>query len=65
MNINDETIKNCNMRPGYAYVPIQKAVMTNLFTPEYALERGTVFPILDIPLGVYGYQFEKEGADEN
>lgn len=56
----NEVLIDCNMRLGYAYVPMQKAVMTNLFNPEYALERGTVFPLLDIPLGVYGFQFEKK-----
>lgn len=60
MNLNDEMKINCNMRPAYAYVPIQKAVMTNLFNPEYGLERGTIYPVLDIPLGVYGFQFEKK-----
>ena len=44
MNINDERMINCNMRLGYAYVPNQKAVMTNLLNPEYGLDRGTMFP---------------------
>lgn len=64
MNMNDERMINCNMRLGYAYVPNQKAVMTNLFNPEYGLDRGTIFPLLDIPLGVYGFQFEKQESDE-
>ncbi len=57
---NKEMILNDCIRVGYGYVPIQKAVMTNLYSPETALERGTVFPILDIPLGVYGFQFCKK-----
>jgi len=55
-----ETIINDCQRVGYAYVPIQKAVMTNLYNPEMGLERGTIFPILDIPFGVYGFQFCKK-----
>ena len=41
---------------GYAYVPLQTAEMRNLFSPEEALNQGTVFPILAKPLGVYGKQ---------
>lgn len=41
---------------GYAYVPIQIAEMRNLYDPQQGLERGTIFPILDKPLGVYGKQ---------
>ena len=40
----------------YAYVPIQKAEDTNLYDAETGLERGTIFPPLDLPLGVYGKQ---------
>jgi hypothetical protein len=40
-----------NMRVGYAYVPIQKFGET--YTPEEALKRGTLFPELDLPYGVY------------
>ena len=36
----------------YAYVPIQRWRM--LYTPERALERGTLFEELDKPMEVYG-----------
>ncbi len=45
-------------RVGYAYVPVQQAEMRNLFSPEEGLMNGTIFPILNKPLGVYG----KEGS---
>ncbi len=41
---------------GYAYVPYQQASDRNLYSPEMGLERGTIFPLLDLPLGVYGNQ---------
>lgn len=41
---------------GYAYVPIQVAEMRNIYSPEMGLNQGTIFPILDKPLGVYGHQ---------
>ncbi len=45
---------------GYAYVPEQIAVDTNLYDAETGLIRGTIFPPLDLPLGVYGKQFKRE-----
>ncbi len=36
----------------YAYVPIQNFGET--YSPEEGLSRGTLFPSLDKPLGVYG-----------
>ena len=51
---------NCHQRMAYAYVPVQNSVMTNIYGPEMGLERGTIFPYLDIPLGVYGFQFPKK-----
>mgnify|MGYP000871866026 CR=1 FL=1 len=39
-----------------AYVPMQQAEMRNLFDPEYGLKEGTIFPILNKPMGVYGKQ---------
>ena len=48
---------NDAQRVGYSYVPIQNSVLTNIYSPEMGLERGTIFPFLDIPLGVYGFQF--------
>lgn len=41
---------------GYSYVPIQVAEMRNLYSPEEGLRNGTIFPILNKPLGVYGKQ---------
>lgn len=41
---------------GYAYVPTQIANDRNLYSPEMALSRGTLFPTLDLPFGVYGKQ---------
>lgn len=41
---------------GYAYVPIQQAEMRNLYDPAEGLMNGTIFPILNKPLGVYGKQ---------
>lgn len=45
-----------NIPEGYAYVPIQTANDRNLYSPEAGLMRGTIFPTLDLPLGVYGNQ---------
>lgn len=45
---------------GYAYVPIQVAADTNLYDAETGLMRGTIFPPLDLPLGVYGKQIRQE-----
>lgn len=39
-------------RTGYAYVPIQK--FGEIYPPEEALLRGTLFPELDLPISVYG-----------
>lgn len=44
----------------YAYVPSQIAEDTNLYDAETGLSRGTIFPPLDLPLGVYGKQFIRE-----
>ncbi len=38
----------------YGFVPPQSANVNNVYTPEKGLVRGTVFPCLDKPLGVYG-----------
>ena len=45
---------------GYAYVPIQQAEMRNLYDPAEGLLNGTIFPILNKPLGVYGKQVNGE-----
>ncbi|MBR7164347.1 MAG: spore coat associated protein CotJA [Clostridia bacterium] len=39
-------------RVGYAFVPVQKFGET--YSPEEGLERGTIFPELDLPISVYG-----------
>lgn len=38
----------------YAFVPSQTVNMNNLYAPDKGLARGTIFPCLDKPLGVYG-----------
>ena len=50
------TNKDCNMLEGYAYVPAQTADLRNIYDPATGLCRGTIFPTLDLPLGVYGKQ---------
>lgn len=42
-------------RVGYAYVPMQ--VMGETYDPEKGLNRGTIFPELDIPMEKYGKQY--------
>ena len=46
---------------GYAYVPDQTADFRNIYSPEVGFERGTIFPVLDKPLGVYGKQSAVRG----
>ena len=36
---------------GYAYVSFQK--LARVYTPERAMQQGTIFPELDLGLGVY------------
>lgn len=51
MNYNDDTIsvqKPCGASLAICYVPYQKW-RTPLYDPMTALERGTVFPELDLP----------------
>ena len=44
---------NCNdMIVGYAYVRPQ--TFGNLYSNEEAMEKGTLFQDLDLPMGVYG-----------
>ena len=43
----------------YSYTPVQE--MDTLYGYAKALESGTVFPELDLPLGVYGNNFCKKG----
>lgn len=41
---------------GYSYVPYQ--VLGELYTVEKGFSRGTIFPELDLPYGVYGNNFK-------
>lgn len=43
---------------GYAYVLPQE--LGEIYSPEKALLRGTVFPVLDISMEKYGKQYVKE-----
>ena len=45
----------------YAYVPIQK--WGEMYTPSEGLTRGTMFPPLDKPLGVYSWDLCKKCDD--
>ena len=36
---------------GYAYVPFQK--LGRVYTPERAMQQGTIFPELDLGIGEY------------
>lgn len=42
----------CTSRVGYAYVPVQ--TFNDIYSPAEALCRGTLFPELDMPFGMYG-----------
>ena len=70
MPFQNETTPIAMPLVGYAYVPIQQAEPKNIYSAEDSLLRGTVFPILDKPLGVYGKQingdkiFEEDMKDE-
>lgn len=46
----------------YSYVPYQK--YTNVYDMEKALEKGTAFPALDKPFGVYGNEFMKTEGEQ-
>lgn len=69
MPFENETSAIAMPMVGYAYVPIQQAEPRNIFSPEDALANGTIFPILNKPLGVYGKQIHGdkifEGGKEN
>ena len=53
-----------NVPEGYAYVPTQTANDRNLYSPQMGLMRGTIFPTLDLPLGVYGNQVLTREVEE-
>ncbi len=60
MPFKNETAPIAAPMVGYMYVPFQLTEMRNIYSAEQALENGTVFPILNKPLGVYGNQFNGE-----
>lgn len=60
MPFEHETMPIMMPMVGYAYVPIQQAELRNLYDPAEGLLNGTIFPILDKPLGVYGKQVNGE-----
>lgn len=51
-NVCDEKdTKTMPVKVGYAYVPYQK--LGRVYTPERAMQQGTIFPELDICIGEY------------
>lgn len=52
---NNNNMCMCAYPIGYAFVPEQH--FGTVYDMDMALERGTLFPELDLPMGVYG----KEG----
>ena len=46
------------MNLAYSYVPVQ--VFGDTYSAEKALKRGTIFPELDLPFGIYGNNFDTE-----
>ncbi len=60
MPFEHETMPIMMPMVGYAYVPIQQAEMRNLYDLAEGLQNGTIFPILNKPLGVYGKQVNGE-----
>ena len=44
--------ETCQLPIGYIFVPPQQ--LDEVFTPEEGLSKGTMFPELNMPLGVYG-----------
>ena len=56
MPFENETTPIAMPMVGYTYIPIQQEEMRNLYDPEEGLMCGTIFPILNKPLGVYGRQ---------
>lgn len=53
--------KYCNLPLAYSYVPIQK--LKTVYSACEALENGTLFPELNLPLGVYGKKAFSGGKD--
>ena len=50
-------------KPGYSYAPIQK--FGEMYSAEEGLKNGTVFPELNLPLGVYGKKEVPAGGEYN
>ena len=42
----------CNLPLAYAWIQIQE--IKSIYSSEEALQNGTLFPELNLPLGVYG-----------
>lgn len=53
----ENEVNECG-KVAYAYVPVQ--VLGETYTPQDGLKRGTIFPELDLPMGVYGKETTKE-----
>ncbi|MBE7011014.1 MAG: spore coat associated protein CotJA [Ruminococcaceae bacterium] len=49
-------MQKTNDRVGYAFVPLQ--IFGETYSPEQGIERGTIFPDLDLPISVYGVKPE-------
>ncbi len=48
---NEYKFKKNEEKPGYAFVPDQQ--LGKVYGPSAALQNGTVFPELNIPIGQY------------
>lgn len=49
----------CNLPLAYAWIQIQE--IKSIYSNDEALQNGTLFPELSLPLGVYG--IKERGAD--
>lgn len=61
MSAMNEKMMSAMPMIGYAYVADQPADFRNIYSPEMGFEKGTIFPVLDKPLGVYGKQAQVRG----
>ena len=48
---DEKDTREMTEKVGYAYVPYQK--LSRVYTPERAMQQGTVFPELDLGIGEY------------
>ena len=58
----EKFMDNIEMMVGYAYVPPQKNF--NTYTPEEALENGTLFPELDLDMCEYLWGVKEDKCDD-